>query len=82
VMDGDTSLSASISSNFPPLSMTMAGTPGNIGGIAGTFPMLKMKISSIITGDNDMEATFPALTAVIESGEVSGVLRYVKGLAR
>jgi hypothetical protein len=81
-VSGDSELVAEISNSLPRMTLKLTGIAGNIGDIEGSLPTLKSRISSIVTGDNNIDASLPMFTALMESGDVSGVLRYVKGYAR
>jgi hypothetical protein len=81
-MAGKSAIIAELSSALPKLTLSLAGPVGSIGDITGTLPILKSRISSSITGDNELDATLPMFTALMESGDLSGILRYVKGTVR
>lgn len=81
-LTGNSAIITEFLSSFPKMTLSVNALTGLVADMEGTIPILYSRISSIITGDNDIDATLPTLTAIIESGELSGILRYIKGAAR
>lgn len=68
---------------FPKFVMINTLLNGTVGDIDMTLPMIQAEISSIVTGDNDLEATFPGLLLAINADKLSHyALNYVKGKVR
>ena len=82
-MSSLTGSSVDLSGIFPKFVMINTILNGTVGDIDMTLPMIQAIISSIVTGDNDLEAIFPGLLLSINADKLSHyALNYVKGKVR